>query len=300
MRKFICKLLLLALIVWGADYVVGKSFSNLYTHSIGGTTQRDNYINYECKEDILIMGSSRASHHYVSKLISDSIGMPVYNAGRDGNGIILNYGFLSNVLKRYAPKIIVYDLTADFDWKPGDNDRFLPHLRHYYSSDEIKMLFDDVNKTEKYKMLSNTYRINSLVPHILFDNFFATPDNDAGYIPLYDVLTESESRDICLHHPLPDFATDDVKLKYLAEFVRLCKTNGVKLYFVVSPALDWRDGMYDYAKTLSRQYDIPLIYFPHDHSEFDNINYFQDSAHLNNEGAIAYSKVIASLISHAD
>lgn len=154
MKKFFLKLFIFFCFAIVVDFAFGKSMASLQKTGKGGTTYRDNYIMNECKEEILIMGSSRASHHYISKIMSDSLKTSVYNAGRDGNGIILNYGFLLEILKRYKPNTIIYELTPRFDWIQGDNDRYLPHLRNVYNSPEIKDLFNDVNPTEKYKMLS--------------------------------------------------------------------------------------------------------------------------------------------------
>lgn len=67
----------------------------------------DNFISDEVDANILIFGSSRAAHHYVPSILSDSLDMSCYNCGMDGNGIIYGYGKLKTITARYYPKIVI-------------------------------------------------------------------------------------------------------------------------------------------------------------------------------------------------
>lgn len=49
-------------------------------------------------------------NHYVPRVISDSLGMTCFNAGEDGNCIILAYGYLQMIMKRHVPKLVIYEI----------------------------------------------------------------------------------------------------------------------------------------------------------------------------------------------
>ena len=84
MKSFIIKILVFAVLMLAVDMSIGKVFAILQDRAPYGNWQRFRYINDEMRDDILIMGSSRASHHYVPKIIEDSLGMSCYNCGVDG------------------------------------------------------------------------------------------------------------------------------------------------------------------------------------------------------------------------
>ena len=92
----------------------------------------------ESKEDVILMGSSRASHHYVTQIITDSLGLICFNAGQDGNGIIMQYGRWKMISERYAPKVLIYDITPVFDLMENDNMTYIDHLKPFCSDGEVK------------------------------------------------------------------------------------------------------------------------------------------------------------------
>ena len=87
MKKFILHILLFWGIVAVVDVFAGVVFKYLQLKA-GGRTEVEYYVCKEGNEDILVMGSSRASRHYVSKILEDKLGMKCINGGQDGNGIV--------------------------------------------------------------------------------------------------------------------------------------------------------------------------------------------------------------------
>ena len=131
------------------DCVIGTMFSTLLAKAKGGNNARNNYINDYTTQDILIFGSSRAIHHYHPTIISDSTDMTCYNCGQDGNGVILNYGRLLMIGKRYKPKMIIYDVQNTFDLTAGeDNHKYLAWLKAYYDHEGVDNIFDSVDSTK--------------------------------------------------------------------------------------------------------------------------------------------------------
>ena len=152
MRQFISKLLLFFVVMVGIDLMYGVVCDYLNSHAKGGTTGTQYYIAKQTSEDIIMMGSSRMHHHYVPQIIEESLGMPTYNAGIDGNGIILSYGYLLMITARYSPRIIIYDISG-FDCDKDDNIKYLNNLKEFYKEPGIKDIFLDVKKTERWKMI---------------------------------------------------------------------------------------------------------------------------------------------------
>ena len=65
MKKFMIKLATFAMLMVAVDFTFGCVFTYLQNRAPYGNWQRLRYINCEMQDEVLIMGSSRASHHYV-------------------------------------------------------------------------------------------------------------------------------------------------------------------------------------------------------------------------------------------
>lgn len=170
MKKFIAHIIIFFIVVSLMDVSFGYICRYLNSHAKGGDTQNHYYIAKECDKDILIFGSSRCSHHYVPKIIEDSLGMSCYNCGVDGNGIIYLYSRLLMMTNRYIPKVIIYDIQQNFDVEVGDNMRYLGWQKRFYDQSGLKEVFKMVNSMEQYKMWSQLYRYNGDFIQMLSDN----------------------------------------------------------------------------------------------------------------------------------
>ena len=58
---------------WGLDKLRNITHSQMYT--------KMNRIERGVTEDVVIFGTSRANHHYIPSILSDTLQMSVYNAG---------------------------------------------------------------------------------------------------------------------------------------------------------------------------------------------------------------------------
>lgn len=283
MKRFILKLALFSAIIFLADYCVGITSDFLREHSKGGDTFKDKYIKDLINDDIVIMGSSRALHHYVAPMIADSVGKTVYNSGMDGKGIVTNYGLLLEILNRYTPETIFYELTSDYDFMVGDNETYLPRIRPGYDIPGVDSIFLAVNRNEKYKMLSNSYRANSTVPHLILDCILSPRDTLKGYEPLYNIMdTIGNAR----NDTVPPI--DPLKVRFFNQFIDLCKKNNIDLIFTISPDYFYNPEFYSFGKQLAQENNIPVI----DTNTADTISdpsLFQDPGHLNHRGAEQYT-----------
>lgn len=167
MKRFIKHIILFAIVITAIDFSFGIVCRYLIQNSKGGLTEKINYTTTSLDEEVVIMGSSRAAHHYVSQILADSLNVSVYNAGFEGNGIIAAYGFLENIIEYHKPKVILYDLSG-YDVHVDDNSKYLTHLKEHYSP-VVRNVFADIDPVSPYKLYSNFYRYNSNLPRYLRD-----------------------------------------------------------------------------------------------------------------------------------
>lgn len=289
MKRHLIKIAAFFLIIALLDVMTGAVFSRLTGCARGGDTARNEYICNQTSEDILIFGSSRATHHYNPAIISDMTGMSCYNCGQDGNGAILNYGRYHLIAQRYSPKLIIYDLMPEYDLLTGeDNRKFLGWLRPYYNRDGIKNVFDQVDPTEKYKMLSGMYRYNSRFIQILSDCVRPMQDEgDGGFRPIDEQMDKMKTS--AADQSIYQQPCDSLKLFYLKKMMD--EATGTRIVMVISPYWNGMDStVFHPIKELCRERGITLLDFSNDPKYLHNDACFADGVHLNVQGADTFSR----------
>lgn len=291
MNRFLVKATLFIFIVWVIDAALDPFFQYLVSHAKGGDTKRIEYICRHTSEDLLIFGSSRAIHHYDPFLLEDSLNLSCHNCGKNGNGIILFYGWYKMIQKRYSPSYILYEVTPSFDLLPSDNMTYLPGLRYWYDYQGIDSIFWKVDSNERYKMQLNSYQYNSQFLQLIMDNIKPLQQDAKGYRPLqgempYDPSVTSDNK--------KEYVYDSLKLYYLERLVQDCQLSGTQLIFAASPLYKNMDGTHVFApiKNLCMRYGLPFINHYNDTTFNKEKSYFKDRAHMNQKGAEAYTQTI--------
>ena len=288
MKKFIINILIFFGIVAVVDFGAGKVFRYLQSHA-GGRTGAEWYACKESNEDVIIMGSSRASHHYVPQIITDSLGLSCFNAGQDGNGIIMQYGRWKMISERYTPKVVIYDVNPAFDLCQNDNMAYIDRLKPFCDDNEVKNYVASIFPIEKLKLFSQMYCYNYKFIEMSADIAKRSGDELKGYIPLKGEIRK-EIVEADQPTKTPSIDVDAVKMYYLEQLAKDCNEKGVKLVFVASPA--FRGGGYttdtfNGVEIIAKDYDVPfLYYYESEYSELPDL--FKDSQHLNDDGAIAF------------
>lgn len=297
MKSFIGKIILFACIILVIDIALGFCFRHLVSHTIGGDTRRLEYICRQTHENLLIFGSSRCVHHYDTNMLEDSLQLTAYNCGKNGNGIILLYGWYSMINKRYQPKAIIYDVMPNYDLLQTDNMTYLPGLRYYYDEPGIDSIFWTVAPNERYKMMLQSYRYNSQCLQIIMDNIKPMRKDEKGYRPLtgsmtYEPQILSTKEDVTYQY-------DPLKLYYLERLIKDCQAAHTQLIFMASPLYrETNDAALTPIKELCRRYDLPFISHYTDSTFNNNRSYFKDSGHMNQKGATAYTQAIIQELRH--
>lgn len=292
MKKFLIQIVLFFLLLFIIDRTLGYGIIYMTKNTKGGYIGHHNYITDSINEEVLIFGSSRAIHHYNPQIISDSLNLTCYNCGQDGNGILLDYGWWQIIKEHHKPKIIIYDVTASFDLLVNeDNHKYLGWLKGLYDRANINDIFDDIDKTEKYKMTCQMYRYNSKFLQIAADYIhplYVVKAN--GFLPLEgEIDTMRIKKNDKIDSPIKEPNFDPLKIQYLNKFID--EIGDVKIVFTISPT--W----YGLSQKISApireiclQKNIPFLDFSNDPKYVHNNNYFKDGSHLNAKGADEFTR----------
>lgn len=290
MVKFVRNIFIFIIAVVFIDYTSGYVFDYLSSHSKGSDTKEHHYIANECKAEVLIFGSSRAQHHYNPSIMSDTLGMSVYNCGLDGCGAILSLGRFLLLTERYNPKLVVMDIFSNYDVNVGDNTKYITSLRRYKRHNCLVRVFDLVLPFEKYKNLSNMYCYNGQIIKLIVDYLKEDDSIKQGYLPMTGNINEVNFD----KEPDENTIWDDAKRTALIEIVKQCKEKNIKLIFTMSPYFTgYNDSSYKMIERFSEKEGIPFLYHFADSAYIRKPEYFADRSHLNDKGAEKYSSMIA-------
>lgn len=295
MYRFLLKVIAFFVIVAVLDLTWGAIMNKLLRETTKGDWGRRNYVINYTHQDVLIFGSSKALRHYNPKIIADSLQMSCYNCGEDGTGILSQVPRIDLILKRYKPKIIIYDVIANFDLLDMDNTTFLRILRPFSTDTEMMEAMQSIDTNEGYKCLSNFYRYNSSFLEIIHQHFSRSTTNVAQF--KYAPLDGEMDYDVPEQFYEEDNQYDDVKINYLSKLVDKCKRKNVKLIIVASPWYKMRDSsILSPVDDICKKEGVLFLNHLFDDEYRTNKSYFNDAAHLNERGAEKWSAQIASEI----
>lgn len=294
MKKYIFYIVLFFAAVVAVDLIYGRVANYMVTHAKGGETKKLVDLCENDHYDMLIMGSSKAHHNYIPQVFRDSLGMSCYNAGYDGNGIILAYGILSLIDDERLPKVIVYDAKQQFDIYQysgdGDHTRYYQKLKTFYGNPAVDEVIGNISEYDVLKLHSSLYRTNGNLVSMLLGFLRDSPkDKNYGYIPAIGFLTEDNEQE-------KDYTDniDSLKIEYFKRFVELTKERNIELIAVFSPEYNtpFADDFKPIREICSKEGVAVLDYF--EDPSFQKIELFKDHCHLNEDGAKLFSEMIVA------
>lgn len=276
------------------DVVIGFAADTLAWNmpNFSGQIAKDNYRLHRAEQDILIIGSSRGAHHYVTSQLRDSIsnyiGRPisVYNAAIQGKFANSNCCAAEVILSRYHPKLVIFDMP-ERQLLSNDVLSDIEFASPYYWRDEpVRNYLDNISTKERVLMKSSLYRYNGKVARIIFSYFQKVPEDD-GYVPLSGSLVDPSYVQVYNNgSKLPNEYTVN-NLKNVFSQYRIAD---VPLIMACSPEFRPGDNNHQLSD-LCKNSDVVFI----DLYDTDYFNskpeLFRDYTHLNDEGAHEYTRV---------
>jgi hypothetical protein len=303
MKKFLLYVCLTLLAVIVADRLFSLVVDGLtgkhYVAAISRTEGAD--------DEIAIIGSSRASHHYDPQIIADSLGMTVHNYGIEGTNIYTDVAVLSMLLNHAAqkPKMVILDLSeSDVCDVPQWNAEHLSYLFPYVDEPVIDSLLADVLDPREHAVvrLSALYRHNSRFLDYLksFLTSNSSPRFSAGSNGMNALNCKWEGSLLRNDQPSYDICVE--KMRHLEQFIQLCKSGGIDLVVATSPyykQLPATQHWVEEIRNITREHNVTYLYYEQDADFLSHPDWFNEPYHLNATGAAAYTKkIIPQLNSH--
>ena len=296
MRRYLINLVLFFAIVGVIDLGIGIIGDYLQSHAKGGVSKEFNDLVCKSNHDILFLGSSRAHHHYDTPFLTDTLGVDVYNAGYDGNGVVLADGILNLILEHSSPKLVLFDVEPAFDITIYKNDnnhkRYISSLKPYFRRPAIGKIIKDVSKEEWCKVHSGMLRYNSVFVSMLIDNAIPRKMYYRGFAPLVgEIRKEPEPM------PVEPYQIDQFKLDYVEHLIDLAQSHNVPIAFVASPKYGNHDtSVLEPVKQICERKDVPFLDYYNQPDFMNHKDWFKEPMHLNATGARVFSRTMVGEI----
>jgi len=280
------------------DQVIGRVLRHFYFKQESGLYYRTTYAIDSTKADILVFGSSRANHHYVPEVFEDRLNLSFYNSGRDGNFLLNNYGIFKAVLKRYTPKIIIFDINNDeLLYEKTNYDRLSSLLPYYKDHPEIRNIIELKSPYEKFKLISEIYPFNSSLITMAIGNMRINKIriiDQKGYIPLINKINDT----ILYTTEYKEGIVDSNLVNAVREINYYCKLKKIDLVFIQSPVYANIKNTFsnEFFEKFAMDEKIMYLNFNNNPQFLTKPEYFQDQNHLNNGGARFFSNLVVEQI----
>lgn len=292
---------LFLLIFFVADRSLAYYLDSVYNKQTRGDFFQTTYAVKNVKDEILIFGSSRAMHHYVSAILENELHRSTYNIGRNGKNILYSNALFDQILTYHHPEMVVLDVSPfEFSWKAGEEgeDEMIFSLLPYLDQPSIKHSIQNVRKKDIFlSRVFKTYPYNSTVAQLLGYRygFMSGIRNEKGYVALngskvktMQETNDSEENEIA--------SPDSTLISAFVHFLTLAQQKQIQVYVVVSPTT--RKHVKSSIPTihqLTKKFGFNFADFSQA-PEFNNPALFYDNSHLNDIGAKMFTKLIAEKI----
>jgi len=304
MRRLLVSLLAMAAVLFALDRAIGAGMERLFRTS---TSVEDGDVlrrAWNARAPIVICGSSRAMHHYAVDSLGDELGIPAWNLGRDGAfGSLYPFGCAGVLLRHYTPRVWILEVERSVVRGPELLARlscFLPYADDEPVAREVVGLR---SREEPLRLLSRTYRYNSLVLSLLSPRLGKSVRPRRGFLPLEGA-----------YHPparpapeprLPESVVwppvDSLKLRYLRRTIDLLHGRGVVVLATDGPrfarSTDDSLGAVREAHELGRLFagmNVPFLDLSSERlPQFRDPRLYKDESHLNEAGALQLTRVLA-------
>jgi len=295
--KILCKkTIVFGLILFIFDLGLGEGLRFLYFRHPPGNRKNLIKVMEETMAPIMIFGSSRPQHHYISIRFEEAFGKKCFNSGEGGATIEYEETLLEAVLVRYSPSMIILDFNRNEFMKSNNPkgqfkilSRLLPYYRYHK---EIRDNIKAQGFTERIKLISHIYPFNSEIIHQILWKRFAKSEGSDGYVPFYQVwndpLQEQSQED-------PKETVDAKAVRLFSDFIAKIKARNIRLFIIVSPIYEkfiLETSSLSIAKEMCSKGKVPFYDFLENAEFLAHREYFRDPLHLNNEGAEVFTNLV--------
>jgi hypothetical protein len=229
--------------------------------------------------DVVILGSSRANNHFVSKMFEDE-GLKTFNYGMSGGHLFEASLMLKLMIERkYTIKNVILeaDLNLSNDKESeGVSAKFLPYIHNskvikdHFSAQEN---FNELYYIPFYRYIKYDAKIGFRETYKILTNQTTNALDNLGFYPLKKHKNGNMKNNIVNLNPLRHN-------KYYEEIKNICKANNINFIAVMTPMCENVVGM-NYFDKVKKEY--PEIY------NYENVvvenKYFSSCGHMTDKGA---------------
>lgn len=279
-------------------YVMSKIFSKTKTGQSGGKINY--YLNDYKKNDLLIMGDSRA----LNQVIPDSFKVETFNLCHAGMDDVFQVSLLDLLVSNNRkPQTILLHIDPVYYSGEDDNTSKSLFLRPFYGRSEV--LNENIHHAgswEKIKFLSSSYKYNNIILNIINNSRKDIPEHYCGFEPLPVTADDSLRTAITSQTDTvrEEYSFNNQKLKHLQQIIEICRSNNIRLICFTAPV--WKEKKIR-TKTIQGKLqsflsvnDVPYMDFTQGNSVCSSIQrsgFWNDCEHLNEKGAALFSQLIA-------
>lgn len=291
MKKLITYIAGTIVLVAVLDFLAGAGMRKyLSGHRLPGDCASIDYTIKDIDEDVVILGNSVILNSLMPQILSDSLGLSVYNSASNGQEIDFFYSLLDCILKRHTPKAIIMGARDDLFTTTGIGDRY-SILSPYYGMgyEVIDSCLNNSGEHSELFMKSTFYRYNTIWWRISLYHFISPNEKGVnGFIAkpippmppkLLDVADDNE----------PQAA----RLATLNTIIDRCQERGIELILIYPPLYYNRQGESKAAtsvRKLCAERRVTVIDNSADSYFLQHPELFYDNTHLNINGAEIFSR----------
>ena len=258
--------------------------------------------------DILILGSSRALAHYDPRIIEQVTGRRSFNIGLNGSQTDMQLARLKSYLRHNKPpSTLLFNLdTFSFQTTHGgvfDPAQYMPYINWEPDIyDALKRIDPSIWKSKFIPLYGYTVgdlRFEWMLGIASLFHWRPAEDHFLGFNPREKAWTDEFEQMRAMH---PDGVHIDIEasgVEQMEEMLRLCRDRHIRVVLVYSPEYvemqeltNNRSEVFNKFEELSRQFHVPLWDYSGSALSTDKA-YFQNSQHLNAQGARKFSLEIA-------
>ncbi len=277
-------------------------YNNTYTGQSGG---KINYLlnNYD-RISLLAIGNSRCAHHIVPNQISSS----AYNLSHNGMSLIFHTGLIDQLVNNEDIKIdtILLHIETHEAYKASSASRKdIQHLKYYF--DKNKWVKDEISKLSRFEAIKYWFssymwngKLMSVINNRIKSELLVAPEK--GYVATLPTNRDSinvvwslnKSKSI---QGREVGAVNNEFEKYINHVKKICDVNNVTLMCFTSPIYNHsvslnKDSFVELSNYFKDK-DIPYFNYYNDNNlGLQSIWNWKDASHLNQKGAIIFTKKI--------
>jgi hypothetical protein len=304
LRRLVCFFGILAALALGLNALITLGLWHVKTGQYGVSNR---IVRGEINAQIVISGSSRALSGFDPRIIQATTGLSAYNIGRNSSQTDMQLAVLKAYLEHNSkPEIVIQSLDS-FSFEATREIYNPAQYVPYLYDDELWKPLRQINPSiwkSRYVPLYG-YVVDDMTMSWLIGLgalFGWSPREDyfLGFNPRFLKWTDDFKSFKAANRGGVNWPIDPEGRQSLEELVRVCQVRGIRLIFVYPPEYSEMQGLsknrgeiFEDFRELAAKYDVPLW----DYSGWrhaGNTEYFQNSQHLNEDGAEVFSTDLAN------